>query len=218
MRFFCSPITPVAASAATLSAFALLLSAAPAAHAQQTLAQSTTANGGFFDAAPGQSVTIGGSGAFNNLVFNFNANGTLAPIAPGTLYLFSQEYLGTPAALSASTPGFIASAVGNNNLYTFASTVSVQTSTQYFFYANTTATFAADSNNPYTGGIMYFAPGSSSAFQTASTFDAAFRLQGTAVVASAPEPSTLPLVGMGLISVLGVVGVARRRNQAKQTV
>ena len=56
---------------------------------------------------PGQSITTPTGGPWDNLTFNWfdspGANIVGIPIAGGTLFLLSSEYLGTPAALSSST-------------------------------------------------------------------------------------------------------------------
>jgi hypothetical protein len=49
------------------------------------------------------------------------------------LFLLDQEYTGTPNALSASTPGFIASAAASANEYVFAPSVQLQPNTTYYF-------------------------------------------------------------------------------------
>src|SRR5690242_7666954 len=68
-------------------------------------------SGGAGTFALGQSLMTPAGGPWNNLTFNwFDTGGTPnlgvpSPIATGTLFLLNQEYLGTPAALSAATSG-----------------------------------------------------------------------------------------------------------------
>ena len=67
----------------------------------------------------GQSVTMPGSGSFNNLRFNWYGSLGAGPIAAGTLYLLTQEYLGLPGGLGPATPGFVASAPASGSQYVF---------------------------------------------------------------------------------------------------
>src|SRR5918993_1028873 len=55
----------------------------------------------------GQSFVVPESGSFGDLRFNFYTF-RKAPVAFGSLFLLTQEYLGVPGALSAATPGFVA--------------------------------------------------------------------------------------------------------------
>jgi hypothetical protein len=160
---------------------------------------------------PGQSLITAAGGPFNNIGFNFFNIG--APVAGGTLFVLTQEYLGTPSDLSAATPGFLAQSTGvSAGFYTFSSAVTLQGNTQYFVYANQSLTLNGAGNptvDPYTGGQFYTASQSGIPFATiASGFnDADFRLTGTAV--AAPEPSAVALLALPLVGM-----VIRKRRRA----
>jgi hypothetical protein len=157
---------------------------------------------------PGQSVTTDSSSLpWNNITFNwFSDEAATIPTAFGTLFLLTQEYLGTPAGLSAATPGFLAqsqSIVGGQ--YVFDPSVTLQANTQYFFYTNAIGLSTGTSNGTYPGGNFYGSSGLS--FRFAPGQDANFRLSGTPI----PTPALLPgLVGMGMIA------FRKRRAEAKQ--
>lgn len=152
---------------------------------------------------PGQSVTTPGSGPYDNLTFNW-FNSLNAPAAYGTLFLLSQTYTGTPAALNTFTPGYMAQATAAGNLYTFASGVTLQSSTQYFFFANGQGDISGYSTNVYSGGNMSF--GDNTGFYPDVGSDANFRLSGVAAIPE-PEAYAMMLAGLGLMGF-----VARRRK------
>jgi hypothetical protein len=99
-------------------------------------------NGSFSYASffyPGESFTTPGGGPWTDVSFNFYANiPPTTPLAAGTAFLLSTVYTGTPAALSSSTPGFIASSISNaGGIYSFDSSVVLQPNTQYWVFTNT---------------------------------------------------------------------------------
>jgi hypothetical protein len=139
-------------------------------------------------------------------LFNWFINA--GPTASGTLFLLTQEYLGTPAGLSAATPGFVAStATISAGVWSFAPGVTVQSNTQYFFYSNQ-ALQISGGLNLYAGGILYWTVGSPT-FVGQNTDDFDFLLQGTPTAAAVPEPGTFVLLGLGIVG-----AAARRRMQA----
>lgn len=106
----------------------------------------------------GQSVTIPGSGTYNNLRFNwyhYNPAGT--PVAFGTLYLLTQEYTGLSSGLSAGTPGFVArSEAVKDGQYIFPAAVTVTGGTRYWFYSDTRGRLTTGFNkDTYAGGDLY---------------------------------------------------------------
>ncbi len=109
----------------------------------------------------GNSFTTVAGSPVSNITFNFFSDiPATTPFASGTGFLLTMQYLGTPGALSAATPGFLGQAVAAGGFYTFASGLTLQPNTQYFFYCN--ALLAAGSISggaPYAGGQGYFSNG-----------------------------------------------------------
>ena len=201
---------PLAVLALFAMAAAVPLST-PAAKAD-TIAQYSTFSGYISGQPVGQSVTTASGGNWGgSLSFNF-IDDSSNPYASGNLYLLSQAYSGTPANLSAATPGYLGVAAASGGFWTFNSVV-LQSSTQYFFYMDSAVTgfLAVQSPGAYGGGSFY------GAFDTNNNYGAGgsdldFLLTGTDV-----NPGPLP--GSGLLSylVLGSGGAAafRRRLRAR---
>lgn len=178
---------------------------APGASADTIVAAlSTTDFGTFF---PGQSLTTPPGGSWNNLIFNwFAIDGT--PTAAGMLYLFTQEYLGTPPDLSSGAPGLLAvSSPASGGMYVFAPTVTLYGATQYYFYSDTSLTLTGSQVDILPGGDIYAAFTSDANFSKFAGQDANFILASDAV----PEPSWLVLMGAGLF---GIVAFARRSGRS----
>ena len=143
--------------------------------------------------AVGQSITTPRGGSFDHLSFNFYDT-NLIPTAAGTLFLLTQSYAGRAGELNSATPGFVAASQSiAGGEYVFDTNVSLQSATQYFFYANENLTFTANFRNPYSGGILYLPSNNDirNPFISFEPADANFRLSGVAAV---PEPSTLALL------------------------
>ncbi len=159
---------------------------------------------------PGQLVKTPAGGPWNNLVFNwFDPGGT--PAAFGTLFLLGAQYFGTPAALSASTPGFLAQSQSTaGGFYTFAAGETLQPNTQYLFYSNASGSLRASSPiDLYPDGAAYFTPSNSSSFVGGSlTDDLNFRISGVVAV---PESETYATMVAGL----GLTGFWVRRRMQK---
>lgn len=172
----------------------------------------------------GQSVTTP-DGLFNNLTFNFyeNAveNNTFVQgnaYAQGSLYLLSEEYLGSPNQLSASTTGFLASTTtlspeGNGFEWVFQSDITLEPSTQYFFYNNTTQTSSrglsfSPGGNSYADGFRYFSSANGN-YTNDFSADNHFELSGTSV----PEPTAC--TAMLLLCTAICVRRRRRRQPAR---
>lgn len=105
----------------------------------------------------GQSFTISGSGAFNNIRFNFYTFQRTAA-AFGTLYLLDREYLGVPGDLGLSTPGYVGRAAADmaSATYPFPSTVTLNAGTRYWVYTDAQGAFAGSFDQDiYPPGDMY---------------------------------------------------------------
>ena len=153
---------------------------------------------------PGQSVTTPDGGPWNNITFNFYGDiGATVPAAEGNLFILTQEYLGSPSDLSSATPGFLAESTGiSGGVYLFDPAVTLQGSTQYFFYADQFFGAHAFYPDAYSGGVMYWGwpfqldrP-----FSRAASHDNPCNLGGTEVSA-VPEPASLILLGAGLAGI-----------------
>ena len=144
----------------------------------------------------------------------FSDIATTMPTAFGTLTLLDQEYLGTPAALSAATLGFVGHSTGiAAGQYVFDPLVILNPNTQYFAYASQAGLLAGELNGSYADGILYSdnASGQNGTFFQFADQDAAFRLEGSrAPVATMPEPSTLSL------SAIMLLGFAQRRCRCER--
>jgi hypothetical protein len=171
-----------------------LFGLAPPARAD-TIVQSTATNSSLSDLALGQSVLTPNGGPWGNITFNFY-NSSNNPFAVGSLYLLNQAYGGTPANLSSSTTGYIATGTASGGTsWVFDPSVTLQSNMTYFFYMGSTSGATGlkySTVNPYAGGNDYATSSATSNFVDQPTVDAAFTLSGT------PNPGPLP--GSGLLS------------------
>ena len=160
------------------------LPAARAATVDQNTAGPSTGGIGFY----GENFITPASSSFNNIAFTFLTTGG-ANFATGTGFLLSSEYLGTPANLSSSTPGFLGQATASGNVYTFTASITLAPSTTYYFYENTSINSGVIfGGNVYAGHVFYYSDTSGNNFQNEGA-PLNFRVTGTAV----PEPSTSAL-------------------------
>ena len=172
-----------------------------------TIAENTGGTLSNPDAYIGQSFTTVTVSPESNIAFNFFSNiPATTPYALGTGFLLSMQYLGTPSALSSSTPGFLGQAAAAGGFYTFNSSLILSPGTQYFFYEN--ALIPAGSitgGNIYAGGHDYFAFSASTNFAPDPS-SANFRVTGT--------PATVPDTGTtGSLLGLSLMGLAFLRRK-----
>lgn len=164
--------------------------------------------GAFDNQIHGQSVTTPTGGPWNNIQFNFYDE-TQNPVADGTLFVLTSEYLGAPQDLSALTPGFVGESTGIvGGVWQFNPTVSLASDTRYWFYTDAAINMnQGDSGLP--AEVNYFSPNTSSNyFASGKGGDFSFRLESLAT-ASVPEPSTLVLAALGLLG-LGCVALRKK--------
>jgi hypothetical protein len=157
--------------------------------------------------------TLGGSGyeghsfttpgtPYNKLRFSWISSNQSTLLAAGNLFLLTQEYLGSPAGLSSSTPGYVAESIGvASNAYIFDDSVTLSASTQYWVYMGDDASLAGGGYtfaNPFPGGKAYeqFTNPTFDYFNNGATLDFNFVLSGEVV----PEPSAFVLATIGLLS------------------
>lgn len=181
--------------------------ALPAARAatvdENTAGPSAGSNADFW----GENFITPASSSFNNIAFTFltdfpnNTN-----FASGTGFLLSVEYLGTPANLSASTPGFLDQAIASGNFYTFTPSITLAPATTYYFYENVSiAPNTIFGGNVYAGHQFYVSSASGSNFSGGGQ-PLNFRVTGSQV----PEPSTSALLLSAALAGLFVVRRAKR--------
>jgi hypothetical protein len=181
-----------------ISALLFLTAVHPAATRADVIVQQLIQSGGGATFALGQSLTTPAGGPWNNLAFNwFNTGGppnpgVPGPIAVGTLFLLSQEYLGAPAALGPATAGYIAQSQSiASGMYHFQDNVTIQPNTTYFFYTNQTVPNNSGDGNVIPGTAYANQGAGGNYVRLAGAIDARFRLQGDVV----PEPVALAAVG-----------------------
>jgi len=190
----------------TWSALLLIVGLAYASSAQSVITENTSgsiASGGS-GFTLGQSVTTPAGNSWTNISFNLVDSISHNPYAEGELFLLSASYAGTAASLSSSTSGFLASTANiTNGEWVFAPDVTLNPSTQYFFYMGTSFDGSHEvlfsGSNPYSGGEALEALGSDP-YGPVSGADLVFTLSGTVV--PVPEPTTLALTGLGGLSLL----------------
>jgi hypothetical protein len=171
----------------------------------------------------GQSFTTPGGGPFDDITFNFYADaGSTTPTAAGTAFLLSQVFLGAPADLNTSTPGFLGASTSiSAGRYIFAPSLVLQANTKYFLYENAAMVVSGGNTIPTGEGYFLF-PQSQTTFAPAPFADGSgnvipgefqatnFTVTADAVVTAVPEPATF-----GLLLVFGVGGIATRLRRAR---
>lgn len=106
------------------------------------------------DSHPAQSVTIP-AGVYANLHFNWYTRSG-GPVAFGTLYLLTQEYLGVPGGLKAALGLVAASSQVANGEYVFPEDLEIAGGRQYWFYGDTMGSYWYSFDlDVYSGGDSY---------------------------------------------------------------
>jgi hypothetical protein len=157
----------------------------------------------------GEAFFVGGFGTFNDITFTFFTP-TGADYAIGTGYLFSTPYTGTPTSLNSSDTGFLGSAAAAGGTYTFSPSLELTSGLLYYFYENGLAPAGVIGGAvPGPGDAEYlYSTGASTDFAAESVASADFLATGSPVSSVTPEPSSIVLLGSGI---LGIAGVVRRR-------
>lgn len=206
-RFFNTMKKKSIAANGTWSALLLIVGLAYAtSSAQSVITENTSGSHGTAgtDFTLGQSVTTPDGNSWTNISFNLVDSSSHLPYAEGELFLLTSSYTGTAAGLSSSTSGFLASTTDiANGEWVFAPDVTLNPSTQYFFYMSTpfdgSHQVLYSLSDPYSGGEASDAIASGS-YSASSSIDLVFTLSGTVV--PVPEPTTLALAGLGGLSLL----------------
>lgn len=165
--------------------------------------------------AVGQGVTTPAGGPWTDIQFSWIRSSDASRLAEGSLFLLSSAYSGTPANLSVSTTGFIATGTvsggGVGTSYTFDPAVTLQPNTQYFFYSSNhpggVGAVDIDISGTYTGGSRYGSANGTGSF-TVRPGTVSFVLEGVSPV---PEPAETAAISLGL----ALVGLAGRRWKAR---
>jgi hypothetical protein len=170
----------------------------------------------------GESFTTPSGGPWNNITFNFYATPAVGvtpastPTAVGNAFLLTQQYLGTPAALSASTPGFVAESTSiAGGMYIFAAGVTLSPNTQYWIYENADMLTSGSGTGGAAAASAYFAPTATSNFNTGlGTEISNFLVAGTANLPTTPVPPSflLTMAGLGCMGLYQAIRRARRSS------
>jgi hypothetical protein len=153
----------------------------------------------------GQSLATPAGGPWHNLAISFfNGESSKTPTVSGTAFLLNQEYLGIPANLSSSTPGFLAASTGIvAGQYAFAPGVTVQPNTTYWVYEKiplgsiTRETVLLGTNPYHFAYINVVESEPDTAIFRLSGDVVTTPISGNVVTTPVPAPPAVVLVGLG---------------------
>lgn len=200
---------------AALSSAAALMIGATAA--QATTVQSITHNSvGIDQQYYSQGITIGTRYDWDTISFAFDmqSGAGFDPYSEGDLFILTEDHLGTPADLGASTSGFLAQSNGfEDGFWTFERDVTLETGSTYYFVmgdrenASTTQIFGNEDQMAYGHGISGLSSGAFSGI----VGDLDYVLRGEIATTPVPLPATALMLMLGIGS-LGAVAARRRRT------
>ena len=151
----------------------------------------------------GQSFTTPSGGPWDDITFNFFSGlgtGSVVPVAVGTAYIFSAPYTGTPSGLSSATDlatsiGILDAMGGEQGIYEFSPTFTLQPGTTYYLYSSGLMGFDVCQA---CGAGAYTATSGTSSFSVDPGDGQDFALGGNSV----PEPTTIGLSALGVVFLL----------------
>ena len=159
---------------------------------------------------PGNSFTTPSGGPWDHISFSWLVGS--APRAFGSLFLFSEPYLGSPQVLITGVPppSLMAESVSTaGGVYSFAPRVTLQPGTEYFVYADAVGTVSFGPANPGEGGYAAWVQSGVNARYDATGLIHGYRLSGE--LTAVPEPSS---VFSAIAMILASAFVLRRRTGA----
>ncbi len=180
-------------------ATAALFTVTLAGHAE-TVASASGSSGPYLADYEGQAFTVT-TGNVNNITFNFYSYYTGAATAFGTGFLYSSVYTGDVADLGTASASLLGLASSNGSVYTFNSNLVLDAGTTYYFYENGENPIINGAADSYSGD-NYYTDGTDQPFQADTA--AEFLVTGQPAIAATPEPSSIALLGTGLLSIAGM--------------